>query len=200
MAERSEAELLAAIQQGDQAAFERLYDRYQQQVRLMAWRVSHRPDWLDDLLNEAWCRAFRQRCSYDSATAFPVWLAGILRNVYREHCRDSLRSGGEAAASAAKGAQAVDSASPERLAAEAELLAGLNDCVGRLPEADRKLIQLRFFKALPLRAVAQEVKVPESTLREVRMPAAYEALRRCLQKKGLDFSSVFPAQEGGKDQ
>ncbi len=198
MADRTEAELLQAVCAGDQSAFEQLYDRYHQQVQLMAWRICHRRDWIDDVLNEAWCRAFRQRRSFDPDRSFPVWLAGILQNVYREHCRKSpltlhpTEPGDERETAAEE--------SPEHLAAEAEWLAALNDCVGRLKEGDAEIVRLRFFEDLPLRTVAQRLKIPESTLRDRRLPAAFEALRRCLAQKKIDISQFFPAQGGSSGQ
>lgn len=196
MVERSEADLFSAIHAGDQAAFERAYALYQQRVRLIAWRVSHRPDWVDDLFNEAWCRAFSQRRTYDPSAPFPVWIAGIIQNVYREFCRREQKATGVQGADspAAQVLAGRGVAEPERLAAEAEVLEGLNDCVNRLEPDDAKIIRLRFFQGLPLRGVAEEVGIPESTLREVRLPAAYQALRRCLGRKKIRFSEVFPAQ------
>lgn len=198
MADRTEAELLQAAQAGDQSAFERLYDLYHQQVQLMAWRVCHRSDWIDDILNETWCRAFRQRGSFDPARSFPVWLAGILQNVYREHCRKSpltLRTSDQG-----DEREAAAEESPEHLAAEAEWLAALNDCVGRLAAGDAEIVRLRFFDDLPLRTVAERLRIPESTLRDRRLPAAFEALRRCLAKKKIDISQFFPAHDRPSDQ
>ena len=195
MADRSEVELSRAIRTGDQRAFERAYDAYQQRVRLMAWRISHRPDWVDDLVNEAWCRAFRQRTTYDPDVPFPVWIGGILQNVYREHCRSSrTRSAAEGPGGRVPGQDAVVLRSPAEIAEEAEWLDGLNDCVRQLEPADAEIIRLRFFRDLPLRVVAKEVGIPESTLREVRLPAAYRALKKCLEYKKIRFSGIFPAQ------
>jgi len=201
MTDPVETQLGEAIRSGDQAAFERAYDRYQQRVRLIAWSVSHRADWVDDLVNEAWCRAFRQRRSYRPEAPFPVWMSGIVQNVYREQCRSS-RTVAEAAvgSSGLRAAGQGAEASPETIAAEAELLEGLNDCVSRLSAEDARMIELRFFKGLPLRSVAKEVGIPESTLREVRFPAAYRALRRCLERKKIEISHFFPAQQGADSQ
>jgi RNA polymerase sigma-70 factor, ECF subfamily len=200
MADRSEAELSQAIRTGDQRAFERAYDFYQQRVRLMAWRISHRPDWVDDLVNEAWCRAFRQRGGYDPGTPFPVWMGGILQNVYREHCRSSRTKFGADAAGRRGGDDVDTSRSPVEIAEEAEWLEGLNECVQRLEPADAEIIRLRFFKDLPLREVAKEVGIPESTLRDVRLPAAYRALKKCLEHKKIRFSGIFPAQRTAPQQ
>jgi RNA polymerase sigma factor (sigma-70 family) len=193
---RSDKELFEAVAAGDDRAFEVAYRRYQQRARLMTWGLSRRADWIDDVLNEAWCRAFRLRRSYDPAKSFPVWLAGIIRNVYREHCRSSPTTA-EAYPEAGGG---VDSQTPEQIAGRAELLAALEACVGRLEEVDAAIVRLRFFEGQPLRHVAQEVRLPESTLRDVRLPAIYRTLQRCLGEKGIQFSELFSAQERGESQ
>ncbi len=193
MPDRSEQELFDDVHSGDDAAFERVYDRYHHKARLMAWRISHRADWVDDLLNETWCRAFRLRKSYNPDRPFPHWLAGILQNVYREHCRKSPTTFDGDPDEATPVAPALHEETPEALAADAELLAELNDCVGRLDDRDSQIIRLRFFEGLTLRAIAKEVTIPEATIREVRIPAALAAIRRCLSKKGIRDSEVFPA-------
>ena len=85
----TDEQLFEAIRRGDNQAFESIYDRYQQRGRLAAWRISHRPDWVDEILNESWCRAFKARTSYNGSRPFLVWFGGILQNVYREQCRKS---------------------------------------------------------------------------------------------------------------
>lgn len=198
MPDRSEQELLAALRDADDAAFERIYELFQQRVRVTAWRVSHRADWVDELVSETWCRAFKLRRSYDPSRLFLVWMAGILQNVYREQCRNSPTiaefSNPEA------GPDKADEVTPEALASEAEMMVGLNYCVDRLGEQDAEIVRLRFFDGKTLRVVAQEVNVAESTLREVRIPAILKALRKCLASKGIKISEIFPAQEGLEDQ
>lgn len=194
MGERSEKQLQNALRSGDEAAFARLYDICHERVRLVAWRISHRADWLDEILNESWCRAYELRASYDPSRPFVVWMAGIVQNVYREQCRKSpltagdredMREGGE---------------SPEALAAESELLSGLNDCIGRLAKEDGQIVRKRFFEGQPLRLIAEELRIPESSLRAQRLPGIMDALRRCMKGKGLEISEVFSAQDGGESQ
>lgn len=192
MAEPTDAELFRAVHAGDDRGFERLYDRYCERARLVAWRVSHRGDWVDELLNEAWCRAFRLRQQFQG-DRFLVWFGGILQNVYREHCRASPTTMGSPGASAV-GPTSEDLVHPEKIAAEAELLSGLNDCVSRLDPEEARLVRLRFFEGLTLRAIAQEVKTPEATIREQRLPGIFAKLRKCLEKKGIEFSQLSPAQ------
>ncbi len=191
MVDPSEKQLLEAVHKGDENAFARLYDLYHERVRLAAWRVTHRPDWLDEIVNESWCRAFAARKSYDPARPFLVWIAGIVQNVYREQCRKSPLT---LSAGPREDSVAETGLDPEEAAAEAEALSVLNECIGRLSAEDAVILRLRYFEDKPLRLVAEEVNVAESTLRAVRLPEILERLRRCMKSKGLEIPSIFSAQ------
>lgn len=198
MTDSSENELLRAVASGDEKAFERLYARYQQRARLMAWRMSHLPDWVDDLLNEAWCRAFDQRTTYKPEYPFLVWLAGIMRNVYREFCRRSVP--GRVEGTMRSVGEGLDVETPETIVHEAELLAALNQCLDDLEPRDARIIRLRFFDGKTLNAVAKEVSVPESTLRDTRLPALLQRIRRCMEGKKMEIPEIFPALRPGSEQ
>jgi len=191
MADPSEKTMLQAVSTGDELAFERAYGCYAERARLVAWRVSHRADWVDDILNESWCRAFDQRTAFDPERPFLVWLTGIIRNVYRESCRKSpltLDGVGD------ERPGEVDRQDPGQIAHEAEVLAGLNECLVRLSAADARIIRWRYFEGRTLREVAKEAGVPESTLRDSRIPDLLGRLRRCLHEKEIEFSEIFSAQ------
>lgn len=196
MADRSEKQLFEDMRAGDDSSFERIYDLYHQRVRLTAWRISHRPDWVDELVNEAWCRAFEQRKAFDAGRPFLVWMAGIVLNVYREHCRSSPTTLGGSNDLRPSMEGKTDNLSPETIASEAELLVGLNDCMARLDPIDAGIVRLRFFEGKTLRIVAKEVTIPEATLRERDLPRILQSLRRCMETKGLKISDVFSAQGG----
>jgi RNA polymerase sigma-70 factor (ECF subfamily) len=198
MRDPQEERLQQAVSGGEESAFEEAYKVFAGRVRLAAWRISHRPDWLDEIVNEAWYRAFQKRTSYDPAKPFLHWMAGIVQNVYREQCRKSpltLGSTGES-----EGENRLDTVTPAQLADEAETLAALNDCIGKLSPEDARLVRLRFFENKTLRDISEAVKVPESTLREARLPGVMDALRRCLGKKNIEISQIFPAQGGAEGQ
>lgn len=178
----------------DGRAFEKLYVQFNVRLRLAAWRICRRGDWVDDLTNESWRRAYEARGSFDPSRPFLVWLTGILRNVYREQARSRFRLVSPEAP------DELDRLDPAALADEAELLAAIDDCVRRLPAEDRDIVRARFFEGLPLRAVAERSRIPEATLRESRLPAVCDRLRKCLQAKGLENSRLFSAQGGLETQ
>lgn len=190
MTDPSEAQLTNKLAQGDARAFEGLYLLFNERVRLAAWQMCRRPDWIDDVVNEAWRRAYEARAEFDPGRPFLVWVVGILRNCCREYARSRLRlsTGGD------DPLNAIADADPAHLAAQADLLAALDACVRALPAQDQAIVRKRFFEGKPLRIVAQEVGVAESTLRDGRLPDLFDRLRACLASRGLDISSIFSAQ------
>ncbi len=194
MDEAAEEALLRRVPTGDDAAFESLYALYAQRVRLAAWRFCRRGDQIDDLTNETWCRAYRLRPDYDPTRPFFSWLCGILHNVWREQARKNAADSSDTAADD----MPADDLSPDDVAAEAEMLAGLNDCVSRLDPEEQSLVRWRFFDGEPLRLVAQKLGIAEATVREIRLPAVMVKLQRCLSKKGRAdrFFSFSSAQAG----
>lgn len=201
MADADESRMLQRIAAGDDSAFEAAYTLFEGRVRAVAWRIVRRADWLDEIVNEAWTRAYTARTSYNSERPFLVWMAGILQNVHREHARASPTTLGDVSPEAdPHGASESNGQSPETLVSEAEVMLALNDCFSRLSPEDARIIKLRYFENMTYRSVATELGIAESTLREHRIPDALEQLRRCLRKKGVEIPQLFSAQTEGLGQ
>ncbi len=201
MADGDESRMLQRIAAGDDSAFEAVYALFEARVRAVAWRIVRRADWLDEIVNEAWSRAYTSRTSYNAERPFLIWMAGILQNVQREHARASPTTLGDVSPDAdPHGASESNGQSPETIVSEAEIMLALNDCFSRLGPEDARIIKLRYFENMTYRSVAQEVGIAESTLREHRIPDALEQLRRCLLKKGVEIPQLFSAQTEGLGQ
>ena len=201
MADADESRILGRIAAGDDAAFEAAYTLFESRVRAVAWRIVRRSDWLDEIVNETWSRAYTSRTSYNAERPFLVWMAGIVQNVQREHARASPRTLGDVSPDAdPHGASESNGQSPETLVSEAEVMLALNDCFNRLSPEDARIIKLRYFENMTYRSVAKELGIAESTLREQRIPAALEQLRRCLKTKGVEIPQLFSAQTEGLGQ
>jgi len=201
MAEGDDARILERIAAGDDQAFEAAYGLFDARVRAVAWRIVRRSDWLDEIVNEAWSRAYTSRMSYDPSRPFLIWMTGIVQNVQREHARASPTTLGDVSPDAdPHGASESNGQSPETLVSEAEVMLALNDCFNRLSPEDARIVKLRYFENMTYRAVAKELGIAESTLREQRIPAALNQLKRCLKTKGVEIPQLFSAQTEGLGQ
>jgi len=87
-----EAQLVAAAQAGDRAAYGRLYDRFAPMVHGLLLARVPRGD-VEDLVQDVFLQAMRRLSSLRSAEAFGGWLATIARNRARDHWRRGLPLG-----------------------------------------------------------------------------------------------------------
>src|SRR5579863_3682906 len=86
--ERSEAELIAAVLQGDAASFEPLVAKYSPRVFATARRYARRESEVEDIAQEVWVKAFQKLASFRGEAPFEHWL---MRLTVRT-CYDFLRS------------------------------------------------------------------------------------------------------------
>ena len=86
--ERSEAELIAAVLQGDAASFEPLVQKYSPRVFATARRYARRESEVEDISQEVWLKAYHKLASFRGDAPFEHWL---MRLTVRT-CYDFLRS------------------------------------------------------------------------------------------------------------
>jgi RNA polymerase sigma-70 factor, ECF subfamily len=85
--ERNEAELIAAVLQGDASSFEPLVEKYSPRVFATARRYARRESEVEDLVQEIWLKAFERLSSFRGEAPFEHWLMRLAVNA----CYDSLR-------------------------------------------------------------------------------------------------------------
>ncbi len=85
--ERSEAELIKAVLEGDSASFEPLVAKYSPRVFATARRYARRESEIEDIVQEVWLKAFDKLKSFRGEAPFEHWL---MRMAVRT-CYDFLR-------------------------------------------------------------------------------------------------------------
>ena len=85
--ERTEAELIAAVLQGDVASFEPLVQKYSPRVFATVRRYARRESEVEDIAQEVWLKAFSKLSSFRAEAPFEHWL---MRMTVRT-CYDFLR-------------------------------------------------------------------------------------------------------------
>jgi RNA polymerase sigma-70 factor, ECF subfamily len=83
----SEAELIAAVLNGDAASFEPLIEKYSPRVFATARRYARRESEIEDIVQEVWLKAFQKLGSFRAQAPFEHWL---MRLAVRT-CYDFLR-------------------------------------------------------------------------------------------------------------
>jgi len=87
MAEDLDGELLKRFVQGHGEAFESLFRQFEVEVYRWILRIVRDASSAEDVLVEAFWRAYRARASFDSSRSFGAWMRTIATNAARDHLR-----------------------------------------------------------------------------------------------------------------
>lgn len=158
--EPNDGELIQRVGAGDRAAFEQLYRRYTRPVFGLALRRLGDRGRAEDALQDAFAAIWRSAKSFDPARgAGGAWLYAVARNAIV----DGLRRRPEPAF------QAPEEPSPERgpdERAEASWLAWrVHRALETLPEHERAVIELAYWRGLSQSEIAAELGVPLGTVK-----------------------------------
>ena len=85
------AELVARAKAGDEEAFGLLVESHSRDVFRLAYRLTGSRENADDVVQEAFLRAYRSLHRFDSRSRFGTWLHRITVNCAMDHLRRSKR-------------------------------------------------------------------------------------------------------------
>jgi RNA polymerase sigma-70 factor (ECF subfamily) len=85
--ELTDAELIAAVLQGDTASFEPLVQKYSPRVFATARRYARRESEIEDIAQEVWLKSFQKLAGFRGDAPFEHWLMRLTVHV----CYDFLR-------------------------------------------------------------------------------------------------------------
>jgi RNA polymerase sigma-70 factor (ECF subfamily) len=185
--ERAEAEeeaaLIARIAAGESHGFGLLVDRYQRRVWWMCLRMLGDPDEADEVVQEAFVRAWERLTEFDPAQRFYPWVFTIARN----RCLNAIRrrrtwgfvslSGDDPPALAAR--EAAGARVEDR-----ELGGALEQCLETLSDEQREVFDLRHGEGFKYAEIAAAIEISHGTVMS-RLHRAREKMRECLEGKGM---------------
>jgi len=179
-----EAELVRRIVAGERHRYSVLVDRYQRRLYWSCLRLVGDHDEAEDVVQEAFVRAYERLGDFDPTYRFYSWIYRIARN----RCLNVLRRRrvwGLVTLSDPERAPALPAAEQsDRPAQDRELARALVDCRGTLPADQREVFDLRHADGLSYREIAAAVGAPEGTVMS-RLARAREKMRACLESKGV---------------
>jgi RNA polymerase sigma factor (sigma-70 family) len=181
-ADRPEAELLADIAKGDDAAFAVFYRRYLPVVLRWCLRQTGSRELASDLSAEVFATALIASRRYRPESGSVVaWLLGIARNKLSESRR---RGRVENAARRRLGLEriAITDADLERVEELASLDDGILARIADLPEDQRNAIVGRIIDERPYDEIASELSCSESVVRQ-RVSRGLKTLRNQVEKR-----------------
>ena len=170
----SDAELARAAAAGSEDAFREIVGRFERPVFGLVLRMVRDRPTAEDLVQEAFVKAYRGLGGYDPARKLSSWLFKIAHNTAIDHLRRrepktvplEAPPGAEDDAPGLDRVLADESArGPEVAAARGELAAALEAAVGGLRPEYREVVVLRFAEGLAYEEIADVAGLPLGTVK-----------------------------------
>ena len=170
--------LLAAVADGDQAAFERLYAATRAKLYGVVLRILRRADLADEVMQEAYLKIWNSAGQFDPALASPItWMVTIARNRAIDLARKKRDVSVEEAPEVLE--LAAESVDPLTARERSEELRRLLNCLGRLDPDERRLMLLAYYNGLSREQLAAKLGRPVNTIK-TWLRRSILAVRECL--------------------
>ena len=190
-------QLVERVQKGDKQAFDMLVIKYQGRVMSMVSRLVRDHHEAQDIVQEAFIKAYRALPRFRGDSAFYTWLYRIAMNTAKNYLVSKGRrpaiGGVELDEAEVVGIPKLqDIESPERQLLRDELEQVINSAIRKLPDDLRTAITLREFDGLSYEEIAQIMDCPVGTVRS-RIFRAREAIDKQIKElsagKSLDVKT-----------
>lgn len=183
MSEReADAKLVARVQQGDKAAFDLLVLKYQRKILRLLSRMLRDQSDIEDVMQEAFIKAYRALPQFRGDSAFYTWLYRIAINTARNWMSSQGRRPSSPNGNQTEDGETfdeidnlTDNNTPESLLASREIAESVNLTIQELPQELRTAIVLREIDGLSYEEIAEAMSCPIGTVRS-RIFRAREAI------------------------
>jgi RNA polymerase sigma-70 factor (ECF subfamily) len=175
MPEEPDGDTLRSFVRGDERAFERLFRQYEADVYRWIVRIVRDRSAADDVLVDAFWRAYRGRAQFDPGRPFGAWLRRIATNASLDHLR---------ATRATAGWRTADESIPAPTAADRDTNDAIALAFRRLPPELQVVAVLALVEEEPYVEIADALGIPEGTVKS-RMFRAIRMLREELARLGV---------------
>lgn len=175
-------QLLQQMARGDREAFGLFYDRYASLVFTFAMRLLRERSAAEDLLQEVFFQAWREAGSYNQDRGSPMaWIITMTRSRGIDKLRSTRRRERSFVAMEYPAGQEYDGkAESGEIESEARLM--VNSALAKIPEAQRKVLELAYFDGLTQSEIAARLAEPLGTVK-TRIRAALARLQELLGAK-----------------
>jgi RNA polymerase sigma-70 factor (ECF subfamily) len=179
----SDEEVVARVLAGDTSLFEILMRRYNQRLFRVSYGILADAAEAEDVMQEAYVRAFRELASFRGEARFATWLTRIACHEALARAQKRRRLVGLVPAD---GGEPPDPPSPaigaERELQNRELHAVLREAVEVLPDPQRAVFCLREIEGLSTEETADALGLTVENVR-VRLHRAKRGLRQALDER-----------------
>jgi RNA polymerase sigma-70 factor, ECF subfamily len=172
--------LVQRVQRGDKKAFDLLVLKYQRKLLRLVLRLVHDQAEAEDVVQDAFIRAYRALPQFRGDAAFYTWLYRIGINTAKNYLAAQKSRPQQAFENDAEGGEnpvdeLADSNTPESILASKQIAATVNEAMAGLTEELRTAITLREVESLSYDEIAEAVGCPIGTVRS-RIFRAREAI------------------------
>lgn len=195
-----EAELIAAAKRGERGAFAQIMTRCNQRLFRVARSLVRDEAEAEDVLQEAYVRAFAAMGSFRGEAQLSTWLTRIVINEARGRLRKRRPMVGLEAVEAAQeqGAEVImfprafGTGTPETEAARAQARRLMEAAIDELPEAFRLVFMLREVEDCSIEETAEQLGLKPETVK-TRLHRARKLLAKGLQERlASSLDDAFP--------
>ncbi len=179
--------LVERVQRGDKKAFELLVSKYQRKLMRLVSRLIHDQAEAEDVVQEAFIKAYRALPQFRGESAFYTWLYRIGVNTAKNHLVTQGRRTPTSTEADVEEAEAFNDAdglrdinTPESVLASKQIAETVNAAMLTLPEELRNAITLREIEGLSYDEIAEVMVCPIGTVRS-RIFRAREAIAEKLR-------------------
>ena len=170
-----EGDRLERFVQGDQHAFESLFREFEVEVFRWILRIVRDASAAEDVLVEAFWRAYRGRARFDPSRSFGAWMRRIATNVALDHLRAARRHAGWSTA---------DDTMAAPVGRDRELAGSIALAFRQLPPTLRIVATLALIEDQPYAEIADALDLPVGTVKS-RVFRATRTLRKELERLGI---------------
>jgi RNA polymerase sigma-70 factor (ECF subfamily) len=157
-------ELVDAVLAGHPEAYRVLVEREAQTVVAICAGILKNAEDADDVAQEAFVRAYRSLAGYRGDGTFGAWIARIARRMAIQRAATMRRN-----ATVGEPSMEIwatdDEANPERRLMKTQHAAALRSAIDALPADQREVLELRFYRDMPVEAIAAATHTPIGTVK-----------------------------------
>lgn len=174
--------LLEKIAKGDRSALERLYLQYHKRVFHFIKRFERNEATAEDLTNDVFIEIWQSADRFQGRSKVTSWILGIARFKALSERRKWKNT---VDPDEALGGLEDLSDTPEVTALKSDKANALKECIRRLSEDHRVIIDLVYYQESSIKEVSEILEIPENTVK-TRMFHARKNLSAMMKQAGLD--------------
>ncbi|NEQ49010.1 MAG: sigma-70 family RNA polymerase sigma factor [Leptolyngbya sp. SIO3F4] len=162
---KDEIELISRMVQGDQAALSQLYDRYARVMYSLAFKILGSVEEAEEVVLDVFAKAWRTAARYDaSRSRVDSWLFLMTRSRSLDRLRQRQRQT-KVVEAATNTVQVSSSDMPDEALLISERRAVVAQALAKLPEEQRLVIELAYYKGFSQSEIAQQADLALGTVK-----------------------------------